>query len=240
MNLSNQHKALLLTLLIMGTVVLSVFNFSLIKQKERIAESYYEIEPEPELTEEEIKVLEALGNQNNAKAETNQAYNETQQNKHFAQAFKPIAPPEDYEPQVNHSDHKGFIDSYKSKHKSTNPAKLKNEDINSFSKVNDLLKKQQNDGANTRSTMSYSLVNRKHYYLPTPVYLCENGGKIVVNITVNSNGDVIDAYVNTSSTSSNECLVEHALQYAENAKFSKDASKDEQIGSITFNFIGKH
>ncbi len=239
MNLTNQHKALLLTILITGTVVLSVFNLSLKKQNERMAESYYEMEPEPELTEEELKILEALENQNNAKAETNKAFNETKNNKHFAEAYKPIAPPEDYQPKSSNLNSSDAIESYKSKYKDSNPAKLKHEDLSSFSKVNDLLKKQKEDGANTKSTVSYSLKNRDDRHLPIPVYLCETSGKIVVNITVNSNGDVIDAYTNTSSTSSNECLIEHAIQYAKDAKFSGDASKKTQIGSITFNFIGK-
>ena len=58
-----------------------------------MSESYYEIEPEEELTQEELKVLEALDKLNNTKAETNKAFNEAEQNKHFAQAFKTIAPP---------------------------------------------------------------------------------------------------------------------------------------------------
>lgn len=239
MNLSNQHKALLLTLLISGTVVLSVFNLSLRKQSERISESYYEIEPEKELTEEEIKILEALEQQNNTKAETNKAFNDTKKNTHFAEAYKTIAPPEDYVPKSNNLDNSDAIESYKSKYKSTNPAKLNREDLSSFSKVNDVLKKQKGDGANTKSTVSYSLKNRDDIYIPIPVYLCETSGKIVVNITVNSSGNVIDAYTNTSSTSSNECLIEHALQYAKDSKFSADTSKKTQIGSITFNFIGK-
>ncbi|TBN03348.1 hypothetical protein EYD45_10100 [Hyunsoonleella flava] len=204
-----------------------------------MAESYYEIEPEQELTEEDLKLLEALENQNNAKAETNKAFNETKDNKHFAQAYKTIAPPEDYEPRSSNLDNSDVIESFKSKYQNTNPAKLKNEDLSSFSKVNDVLKKQKGEGANTKSTVSYSLKNRDDIYIPIPVYLCEISGKIVVNITVNSEGDVIDAYTNTSSTSSNECLIEHALQYAKDARFSKDASKPSQIGSITFNFIGK-
>jgi TonB family protein len=76
-------------------------------------------------------------------------------------------------------------------------------------------------------------------FIPIPVYLCEVDGKIVVNITVNSNGNVVDAYVNTSSTSSNECLIEHALDYAKQSQFSEDASNESQVGSITFFFIGK-
>lgn len=239
MHLTNQHKALLLTLLISGTVVLAVFSFSLKKQNESIAESYYEIEPEKEITEEEVKILEALENQNNVKAETNRAFNETKDNKHFAQAYKTIAPPEDYQPKSSEINSNDVLETYKSKYKNINPAKVKEKDISSFSKVNDLLEKQKGKGANTKSTVSYSLKNRNDVYIPIPVYLCERSGKIVVNITVNSSGDVIDAYTNTSSTSSNECLVEHALQYAKEARFSADTSKKAQIGSITFNFIGK-
>jgi len=225
--------------LLSGTVVLSVFNFSLKKQQERIAESFYEIEPEKEITAEELKVLEALERQNNTKAETNKAFNENKDNTHFAQAYKTIAPPEDYIPQTRDINSESALESFKSKYKNENHAKLKNKDLSSFNKVNDILKKQNGEGANTKSSVSYSLKDRSDIYIPIPIYLCENSGKIVVNITVNSEGDVIDAYTNTSSTSSNVCLIEHALQYAKEARFNSDASKQSQIGSITFNFIGK-
>src|SRR5690606_41454177 len=42
-----------------------------------VSESYYEVEPEKELTEEDLKIMEALARLNNAKAETNSAFNET-------------------------------------------------------------------------------------------------------------------------------------------------------------------
>lgn len=239
MHLTNQHKALLITFLLAGTVVMSVFNLSLKQHDDAVAESYYEMEPEKELTEEEVKILEALEKLNNTKAETNKAFNETQDNKHFAQAYKTIAPPEDYVP--TKSEDQG--DSDNTNAIGENPStdkKIKKEELSAFSKVNELLKKQQAETVNTKSTMHYSLVGRSHFYMPTPIYLCETGGKIVINITVNAKGDVIDAYVNTSSTSTNECLQEHALEYAKEAKFSEDASKKTQIGSITFNFIGKN
>ncbi|GAB1858299.1 hypothetical protein MHTCC0001_31360 [Flavobacteriaceae bacterium MHTCC 0001] len=216
-----------------------MFNLSLKKQNVRVAESYYEIEPETPLTEDEIKALEALKNLENTKAETNKAFNETKNNKHFAQAYKTIAPPEDYVPHSSDINSEEAIESYKSKYKDLHASKLKNEDLSSFSKVNDVLKKQEEDGANTKSTVSYSLINRDDIYIPIPVYLCEFSGKIIVNITVNSKGDVIDAYTNTSSNSSNKCLVEHALKYAKDSRFSSDPSKKTQIGTITFNFIGK-
>ncbi len=204
---------------------------------EIIAESYYELEPEKELTEEETKILEALEKLNASKAETNKAFNETDDNKHFAQAFKPIAPPSDYVPKSTSSENNP-LEHFE--HELPENSELKETDYSTFNKVNDLLKKQQETGANTKSTMHYSLSGRKHYYMPTPIYLCETGGKIVINITVNSKGNVTDAYVNRSSTSSNQCLIDHALEYAKEAKFNEDPTKPSQLGSITFNFIGKH
>ncbi len=238
MHLTNQHKALLITLLITGTVILSVFNLSLKKQDKFASESYYELEPEEELTEEEVKILEALEKLNASKAETNKAFNETSKNKHFAEAFKPIAPPKDYVPRSSNDSEN--MEAYSKEYDASNDSKVNKDELSSFSKVNDLLKKQQEDGANTKSTISFSLVDRKRVYIPIPVYLCEVDGKIVVNITVNENGQVIDTYINTSSTSNNECLIEHALEYAKDSHFSADPTKKTQLGSITFYFIGKH
>ncbi len=240
MHLTDQHKALLITLLISGTVVMSVFNLSLKKQSEFLSESYYEVEPEEELTEEEVKLLEALEKLNASKAETNNAFNETQQSKQFAQAYKPIAPPEDYEyPKSNADNLSDGSNQETKKHEPIEPS-IDKDKLSSFDKVNDLLKKQQDDGNNAKSTISFSLKDRTKVHIPIPIYLCEVDGKIVVNITVNAKGGVTDAYVNTSSTSSNECLIEHALEYAKESLFSADPSKTSQIGSITFYFIGKH
>ena len=235
MNLTNQHKALLLTFLLSGTVVMSVFNLSLNKQSEFISESYYEMEPEEELTEDEVKILEALEKLNASKAETNNAFNETK--KHFAEAYKPIAPPEDYVPKSR--DASESADAYKKEYQEPEDSKLNNKELSSFSKVNDLLNKQKDDSNNGKSTISFSLVDRKKVHIPIPIYLCEIGGKIVINITVNASGNVIDAYANSSSSTSNECLIEHALEYAKKSQFSADSTKESQIGSITFLFIGK-
>ncbi|WP_424198748.1 hypothetical protein [Algibacter sp.] len=227
---------MLITILISGTVVLSVFNLSLKKQNEFASESYYEMEPEKELTKEEIKILETLEKLNNAKAETNEAFNETQKSKHFAQAYKSIAPPKDYVPKSDHTTENETV--ARKAYEMPEDSKLNTEELAKFSKVNDLLKQQQSDGNNSKSSIRFSLKDRKKIHIPIPVYLCEVDGKIVVNITVNALGNVTDAYVNTSSTSENECLIGHALDYAKQSQFSADV-KDTQIGSITFFFIGK-
>lgn len=242
MYFSNQQKALLITFLLSGTVVLSVFNLNIKKQNELVSESYYEMEPEKELTQEEIKVLEALEKLNNEKAETNKAYNETVKEKSFSEAYKPIAPPEDYvKPEFDQNEEV----SEQSKSNNDEISDLNHEEISSFSKVNDILnkttkKKEAPKSTNRKSTIRYSLVDRTDEFLPIPIYLCEDGGKIVINITVNDNGNVIDTYVNNSSSSDNQCLVDSALEYAKKAKFNASPGKKTQLGSITFNFVGKY
>lgn len=241
MQFNNKQKSLLLTFLISGTVVLSVFNLSIKKQNKLATESYYEMEPEKPLTEEEIKVLEALESLNNAKAETNKAFNETDKAKPFAEAYKPIAPPEDYQRPQSEQDNDM---SEQSSSDNNDISDLNHEEVSSFSKVNSFLnkstKKNEVKSNNRKSTISYSLVDRTDEYLPIPIYLCEDGGKIVINITVDDQGNVIDTYVNSSSTSSNDCLVESALEYAKQAKFNASPGKRSQLGSVTFNFVGKY
>lgn len=217
---------------------MTVFNSGLKLAGAISSESYYEIEPEKELTEAEIKILEALEQLNASKAETNQGFNKAE-TKHFAQAYKPIAPPKDYEPKTNNTLENSTPGHYK-EYDSLAHSRVNKQKLTAFDKVNDLVKKQQEDNANTKSTMHYDLPGRTHEYLPTPVYLCENNGQIIINITVNAEGNVIDTDVNKISKSLNQCLIEHALEYSKNARFNDAPSKPKQLGSITFYFIGKN
>ncbi|MEJ1221169.1 hypothetical protein [Sediminicola sp. 1XM1-17] len=89
------------------------------------------------------------------------------------------------------------------------------------------------------TTVSYSLVDRSHYDLPIPVYTCIEGGKIVINILVDSNGYVIQAEVNKKSSNTlNGCLVDNAITYALLARFNPRAG-DNQKGTITYLFQEK-
>ncbi len=237
--LTDRNKALLITFLISGSIIMCVFSLSL-KQKEDIsAESYYVVEPEvEELTEEDIKILEALEKLNAANPETNKAFNTTKQVKHFAQAYKSIAPPEDFNPKTNSN--LEDIESHYRMRDTIEESRVKKQEIENYDKVKKLLKDQQEEQANTKSTVHYTLVGRTHVYLPVPVYLCEIDGQVIINITVNSEGTVVDTKVSSSSKSSNQCLIEHAKEYAKNARFNEDLTKNNQLGSITFYFVGKH
>lgn len=259
MKFIDQHKAALLTALIAGSVILMVFNMHLKRQEAQISETFYELEPEKQTPEEETPQDIA---EQQAKAETNKAFNETQNSKRFAQAFNPIAPPKDIESSklTQTETVNKLTEATEESQSESDDSNLDSDELSSFNNVNSFLKarspKQQksnasngnnssdkiamNTSVNKNSSMHYSLVDRTHRFLPTPIYLCEASGKVVINITVNAAGEVTDAYLNNSSTTDNDCLVDSALEYAKKARFNAKASKPSQIGSITFYFEGKH
>lgn len=97
-----------------------------------------------------------------------------------------------------------------------------------------------NKGATTQTTISYRLVERKALDLPNPVYTCMGGGKIVISIEVSETGKVMEATFNKrSSTTSNGCLIDSALEYARASIFTTSAAKDKQLGTITYVFPGQ-
>ena len=90
-----------------------------------------------------------------------------------------------------------------------------------------------------RTSITYSLVDRSHFELPPPIYTCEEGGKVVINIKVDADGNVFDAQFNASSSNTSDfCLVENAKAYALKSKFTT-ASKSSQLGSITYLYQSK-
>jgi len=89
------------------------------------------------------------------------------------------------------------------------------------------------------SGISYSLGDRSaRGTLPQPQYPPGNiKGKVVVNIKVDRNGNVISATApGKGSTTVNSALVRAAIKAAYKAKFSKDLGSIEQIGTITYHF----
>lgn len=90
-----------------------------------------------------------------------------------------------------------------------------------------------------RTTISYNLKGRVHRELPVPVYKCLEGGEIVINISVDNRGRVIDAWFNPEfSSSSNGCLIANAIEYAKISRF-QDSGRPYQEGTITYLFPAK-
>ena len=90
-----------------------------------------------------------------------------------------------------------------------------------------------------RTSITYSLLERTAYELPPPIYTCIEGGKVVINIEVDSRGFVTDASFNAkSSGTDNGCLVENAITYALQARFDS-SGRASQKGTITYLFQSK-
>lgn len=243
----NTYKALIATAFISTAVIFLGFTIHIKKQSKLVAETFYEMDTETveEEEQEELEdILKSLDNLLSTPA-TNQAFNETkvyENDKAVDEAF---------EEQMEAIKNRTSIEDLKAANQNNNVLTASNsgsdkDKSSAFGNINDIVSKRlesqksAENGANKNSSVSYSLVDRQHTFLPTPIYLCEQGGKIVVNITVNHEGNVIDAYINASSSSENGCLIDHALEYAKESKFTRNPKKASQIGTITFLFRGKN
>lgn len=232
---SNTYKALIITTFLSIIVVLLGFTIHIKKKSELVAETYFEMDAEEFFEEDEEELEEIIKSLDNLT--TNEAYNETKKYEELEDA--------EFEKRLEEIRNRNKVEETEESNKPETEKTPTPDENPAFNDINDIInkrsdkKRKDNNIANKNSSISYSLVDRTHTFLPTPVYLCEYGGKIVVNITVNNNGEVIDAYVNSSSASSNGCLIDHALEYAKSSRFNIDNTKPSQLGTITFYFKGK-
>lgn len=109
-------------------------------------------------------------------------------------------------------------------------------------KTDDKDKTQKNTSskAKGRVTVSYSFVNpvRTAQYLDIPAYRCENGGEVIVSVTINRNGDVVAAAVDKQQSAPDECMWETALDATRKSRFNIDSSAPErQTGRISYIFL---
>lgn len=72
--------------------------------------------------------------------------------------------------------------------------------------------------------------------LPVPANTTTDEGRVVINITVNPSGEVIDASINRRTNTVNPELRQAARTAAKQATFNKVNSKENQIGTITYYF----
>ena len=72
--------------------------------------------------------------------------------------------------------------------------------------------------------------------LPRPAYSVQEEGRIVVDITVDSKGNVISAEIGRGTNITNNTMRTSALEAARKAKFNTIAGSNNQSGSITYNY----
>ena len=240
MNFNYSYRAFLITSLLFGILFLILFGIRL-KGKQQEEEAAYDIEYALEelLSEEEKE--ESEENPELVEIETNRAFNEAEKFISKLEKERGENAEETLENKLNQIDE--AID---------NAAPYGDE--TAINKSKELLAKkesltQNNDkepdptasnSSSRKTTISYRLVDRKAIQLPNPVYTCEGGGKIVLNIEVNELGRVIKAVYNkTRSTTTNGCLIDSAIDYANESRFTTKAGKEKQLGTISYNFPGQ-
>ena len=81
---------------------------------------------------------------------------------------------------------------------------------------------------------------RHSVHLEVPAYRCRRGGTVVVNITVNRNGNVVSASVDKGLSETDECMQQTAVGAARSSRFDINTSAPErQSGTITYVFVAQ-
>lgn len=220
MEFIEKHKALIITTLLMGIFILSLYNINMIAKQQEQAEILMEIPEEliEQLTKEEEEEPEPEEEAIPDDAErTHESFNE------------------DFE------DHDEIEKRIKSLTETQEPEPAEEEpedDRPALENIEEKKPKPEKEETNSRySSSSWSLKGRElREKIPNPVYTCEGSGKVVVKIEVNQNGYVTDTKIDKrKSTTRNECLFDNAMLYARRALFSR-SSKSKQEGTITYFF----
>ena len=90
------------------------------------------------------------------------------------------------------------------------------------------------------SVLSYTLDGRKASHLPIPAYRCYGAGDVTVIITVNPQGQVINAQIMEEISSSDDCLRKFAIRAARLSRFSaSNTAPAKQNGEIVYRFIAQ-
>ncbi len=189
-----------------------------------------EFEPEEE---EEPELEEAPETPKSTARETHRAFDENQEarQENFERELEEIFEKNSAQSEETSEDESESKDGEYNIQKSSRKEKQASDGDDTSQKIS------AQSGSLRNSSISFSLKGRSAINIPNPVYTCDRAGKVVINIQVDSNGRVLETSVNkASSTTTNQCLTENALQYAADAVFSQLPGRDNQPGTITYEF----
>jgi len=220
---------------LVGNLILLLLSITLKGGKPPL-EEFTMIEYIEELPPEELR----MNTSEKVKIETNRAYNEAEKfiSEQENTRIEVLAESEEKNSETENSEENSFNNDM-----ALNDAKDKLDRVKE--KLSNDTKKRKNQAnsasVNRKTTISYNLTGRTALQLRNPVYTCDQGGKIVINIEVNALGKVVKTgYNKTASTTTNGCLIDSALKYANQAKFTTSASNVKQLGSISYSFPGQY
>ncbi len=90
------------------------------------------------------------------------------------------------------------------------------------------------------SNIVYYLENRYHLRLPVPVYLSQGGGTVIVDITVNRQGKVVEAEPRDNGSIRDKQLFAYAKEAATRTVFNSDnTAPARQKGTIQYTFVAQ-
>lgn len=241
MDFFDEHKALIITVLLFSLLLLTMYNINISNANKKVRETLIELsniraaeELQEEEQQEEPEPPQEQVQQPNL--QTHQAFNqnqeETRQNvqSRLEEIFQRNSAMQEASEEESSESTSGEFTVGPSRTEKRQEASQGN---NSTEEVS------TQQGSLRNSSISFSLVGRTAIFIPNPIYTCDVPGKIVVNITVDAAGRVTDTSVNKSaSSSSNQCLIDRALEYAAGATFSALSGRNAQPGTITFYFQG--
>ncbi len=234
-NFFDKHKALILTTLSFAVLMLALYNFKLANGNQDTAEMMVDLEQFKVTEKEKIEPEEQKVQERNRRdVQTHQAYNQDKETREadfknkLDEIFKKNSAAQEESENQNSESSEG---NYALNKKNSDEKKNRSDGDDSEKEAS------QRSAAYDYSSISFSLKGRRAVKIPNPVYTCDKAGKVVINITVDANGFVVDSSVNkASSTTTNECLTDRALEYSAGAKFSKLAGRNAQPGTITYHF----
>src|SRR5690554_3188278 len=214
MNFNYSYRAFLITCLMTGILVLLFTSIKLSNISEASQGDTYDIVVAPEEIWRDRDI--ASIDKDQVKIETNKAYNEAEkfissvenENRKITETTEGKL--EEMERAIENAAKNP--DGIAQPEKVSRPKREKSNFSNSDS--NKKLKAIV-EGGNRNTTISYRLVDRQDMYLPNPVYTCYGAGQVVINIEVDNSGKVEKVSFNqNASSTSNQCLVDAAMEYA--------------------------
>jgi hypothetical protein len=233
MKFDYSYRAFIITSLLFGCLFLILYSAKL-GAGFPVDETSYDVEYAEELTipEEEIAKLSAA---EQGSIETNKAFNEAEK---FISDLETSE--SDIDDKLAELD-EAINDTQYVSEEGIKEAREKLKEARETALKRKKQKKAETGSGNRNTTISYKLVNRRDLYIPNPVYTCDRGGIIVIDIQVNALGKVTKTnYNKKASTTQNGCLIESAIIYAKKARFNTAPAVESQKGSITYNFPGQY
>jgi DNA primase len=234
MNFNYSYRAFLITSLLFGILFLTLWSIQLSSEipeaQETLPVEYEEMTPFEETLAAEVSTT---------KISTNRAYNEAErfiqqiENERLeAEESQEISDP------LNETSEAFSPQTQEALEEAKQRIKTQKANVSKAQKITASSTKEK--GVNRKTTIRYSLKDRKPLELPNPVYTCEAGGKVVISVEVNELGKVVKTRYNVSaSTTTNGCLIDSALNYAAAARFNTKAGQKQQQGTITYVFPGQ-